>query len=42
MLDGRFTYRMMFDDDLVRGEGSDDFGQGLDNWMVTARLGYAF
>ena len=42
VLDGRFTYRMMFDDGLVRGEGSDNFGEGLDNWMVTARLGFAF
>jgi hypothetical protein len=42
MLDARFTYRMMFDDDLVRPTPDNSDGSAMDNWMVTAKLGYAF
>jgi hypothetical protein len=42
VLDGRFTYRMMFDDELVRPTSGNSDGSGLDNWIVTAKLGYAF
>jgi len=42
MFDARFTYRMMFDDELIRPTSGNSDGSNLDNWMVTARLGYAF
>lgn len=39
-LDARFTYRAMFDDDLVRdGVGRD---QSLDQYTATAKVGYMF
>lgn len=44
VLDGRFTYRATFDDDLIKGTDSNNnsVGSGLDNWLVTANLGYSF
>jgi hypothetical protein len=42
VLDARFTYRMMFDDELIRPTTGNSDGSSLDNWMATLKLGYAF
>jgi hypothetical protein len=43
--DGRFTYRAMFDDDMLHTTRTGAPGAGSQNlaqWTATARLGYAF
>jgi hypothetical protein len=42
VLDGRFTYRATFDDELVRPTSGNSDGSDLSNWMATLRLGYNF
>lgn len=42
MLDARFTYRVMFEDELIRPTSGNSDGSHLDNWMATLKLGYAF
>ena len=42
-LDARFTYRFQFDDDLfIEDSALADTDSGLDNWNVSARIGYEF
>ncbi len=41
VLDARFTYRFNFNDDLIRSTPG-NANAGLDNWMATLKLGYAF
>jgi hypothetical protein len=40
LLDTRFTYRPVFNENLIRE--SDGSAANLDNWAITASLGYRF
>jgi hypothetical protein len=42
MVDARFTFRKMIDDELVRATPTNSDGASLDNWLATLRLGYTF
>jgi hypothetical protein len=42
VLDARFTYRLTFDDDLVRATPENSDGSSLNNWVAALKLGYAF
>ncbi len=45
ILDGRFTYRAVFDDnmfDTALNDTNDTGGPDLDNWAATAHVGYEF